>query len=65
MTATTFSTEKKKGGAYQLTSTAVTALQAVSTATTVNEVLDILSTVTKDQHVVTPNSIGYATSVQS
>ena len=63
MTATTFSTEKKKGGSYQLTSTAVTALQAVTTATTVNDVLDILSTVTKDQHVVAPNQIGKATSV--
>jgi hypothetical protein len=65
MTATTFSTEKKKGGAYQLTTTAVTALQGVGTATTVSEVLDILSTVTKDQHVVAPNQIGKASSVLS
>ncbi len=62
MTATTFSTEKKKGGSYQLTTDAVTALQGVGTATTVSEVLDILSTVTKDQHVVAPGQIGYATS---
>jgi hypothetical protein len=62
MTATTFSTEKKKGGAYQLTTTAVTALQGVDTSTTVSEVLAILSTVTKDQHVVAPNQIGKASS---
>ncbi len=62
MTATTFSTEKKKGGAYTLTSAAVTALGNLTTANTINEVLDILSTVTKDQHVVAANQIGKATS---
>ena len=41
--ASTFSTEKKKGGSYALTSAAVTALAAVTTASTVSDVLDILS----------------------
>ena len=63
--ATTFSTERKKGGSYALTSAAVTALTAVTTTTTVADVLAILSTVTADQHVVTGNSIGGATSVQN
>ena len=60
--ATTFSTERKKGGDYVLTSDAVTALAAVTTATTVREVLDVLSTVTKDSHVVAQGSIGKASS---
>ena len=58
--ASTFSTERKNGGSYVLTSTAVTALAAVTTATTVSQVLAILSTVTKDSHVVTATSIGKA-----
>ena len=61
--ASTFSTEKKKGGSYALTADAVTALGALTTASTVNDVLDILSTVTKDSHVVDAGQIGYATSV--
>lgn len=61
--ASTFSTEKKKGGSYALTADAVTALGALTTASTVNDVLDILSTVTKDSHEVAPGQIGYATSV--
>ena len=61
--ASTFSTERKKGGSYVLTATAVTALGAVTTASTVSDVLAILSTVTKDSHAVTANSIGKATSV--
>lgn len=65
MTATTFSTEKKKGGAYALTSAAVTALGLLSTSSTVSDVLDILSTVTKDQHVVAANQIGKASSTLS
>jgi hypothetical protein len=60
--ATTFSTERKKGGSYVLTSAAVTALSAVTTATTVSEVLAILSTVTHDSHVVAANQIGLASS---
>ena len=63
--ASTFSTEKKKGGSYALTSAAVTALGALTTASTVNDVLDILSTVTKDSHEVAPNQIGKASSVLS
>ena len=61
--ASTFSTEKKKGGSYALTADAVTALGALTTASTVNDVLDILSTVTKESHVVDAGQIGYATSV--
>ena len=61
--ASTFSTEKKKGGSYTLTSTAVTALGALTATSTVNDVLDILSTVTKDQHEVDDGQIGKATSV--
>ena len=60
--ASTFSTERKKGGSYALTADAVTALTAVTTANTVADVLAILSTVTKDSHVVAPNQIGGATS---
>ena len=63
--ATTFSTERKKGGDYVLTSAAVTALGAVTTATTVREVLAILSEVTKDSHVVAANQIGKASSVEN
>lgn len=58
--ATTFSTERKKGGSYVLTADAVTALAAVTTATTVADVLAVLSTVTKDSHVVSATSFGKA-----
>ena len=61
--ASTFSTEKKKGGSYVLTSTAVTALGALTTASTISDALDILSTVTKDSHEVDDNQIGKASSV--
>ena len=60
-----FSTEKKKGGSYVLTSAAVTALGSVSTSTKVSEVLDILSEVVKASHVVAPNQIGKATSEEN
>ena len=60
-----FSTEKKKGGAYALTSAAVTALGAVTTSSTVSDVLDILSEVVKDSHVVTSTGIGKASHVDS
>ena len=63
--ASTFSTERKKGGSYVLTSTAVTALAAVTTSTTVSEVLAILSEVTHASHEVAPNQIGKASSVLS
>lgn len=58
--ATTFSTERKKGGAYTLTADAVAALAAVTTATTVSDVLAVLSTVTKDAHAVSATSFGKA-----
>ena len=61
--ATTFSSERKKGGSYVLTSAAVTALAAVDTTTTVREVLAVLSEVTHASHVVAPGQIGKASSV--
>ena len=61
--STVFSTEKKKGGSYALTSAAVTALGALTTSSTINDVLDILSTVVKDSHVVGNQSIGKARSI--
>jgi len=60
-----FSTEKKKGGAYVLTSDAVTALGAVTTSSTVSDVLDILSQVVHDSHVVSASGIGKASHVDS
>lgn len=60
--ASTFSTEKKKGGSYALSAAAVTALGTLTTSSTVSDVLDILSTVTAVQHTVATNQIGYATS---
>ena len=63
--STVFSTEKKKGGSYKLTSTAVTALGSVTTSSSISDVLDILSEVVKDSHVVAPNQIGKATSEEN
>ena len=60
--STVFSTEKKKGGNYKLTATAVSALAGLSTSNDISDVLDILSTVVKDSHVVLQNQIGNATS---
>ena len=65
MKSTVWSTEKKKGGAYPLDATAVTALSAVTTATTINEVMDILSEVVKASHVVSAGGIGNATRVDA
>ena len=59
----TFSLDKYERGSAPLTAAAVTALGAVTTATTVAEVLDILSTVTKADYVVADDSMGRATSV--
>ena len=56
--ASTFSTEKKKGGSYNLRSADVTALAALTTDNTVADVLDILSTITKGSHEVAPGQIG-------
>ena len=61
----TFSTERKKGGSYKLDATAVAALGALTTASTVSDVLAICSQVTKDLHEVAPNQIGFATSVEA
>ena len=63
--ASTFSTERKKGASYKLTSAAVTALAAVDETTTVREVLAILSEVTHASHAVDSDSIGKASSVLS
>lgn len=63
--ASTFSTEKKKGGSYALTSNAITALSTLTTSNTVSDVLDILSTVTKDGHKVASGQIGKASSALS
>ena len=63
--ATTFSTERKKGASYTLTTAAVTALAAVDETTTVREVLAILSEVTHASHVVDAGQIGKASSVLS
>ena len=63
--ATTFSTERKKGGSYTLTTAAVSALAAVDETTTVREVLAILSEVTHASHAVGAASIGKASSVLS
>ena len=60
--ASTFSTERKKGGIYALDATAVAALGALTTDNTVADALAILSTVTRDGHVVAANQIGFATS---
>ena len=58
--ASTFTTERKKGGGYALTAEAVTALTAMTSANTVADVLAVLSTVTKDSHVVGATSFGKA-----
>jgi len=63
--ASTFSPDKHNGGSYKLTAAAVTACSGLSQSNTVADVLNILSTVTADKHVVTNSSIGFATSVQS
>ena len=63
--ASTFAPQKHLGGSYNLTSAAVTSLGLLTASSTVNDVLQILSTVTAAQHAVGDNSIGYATSVQN
>ena len=63
--ASTFSSERKKGGSYTLTAAAVTALGGLTTASTVSEVLAILSEVTHASHAVAPGQIGKASSVLS
>ena len=65
MPATTFSTEKKKGGSYKLDATAVTALGALDTTNDISDVLDVLSALTARAHTVAAGQIGKATSVLS
>ena len=60
--ATVFSLEKKLGGAYVLDATADAALAALTTSSTVSDVLDILSENVKRGHVVAANQIGKASS---
>ena len=60
-----FSTEKKKGGNYNLTAGAVTVLAGLTTSNTVSDVLDVLSTVVEDSHPVSANPIGKAESVST
>lgn len=63
--ATTFSTERKKGGNYAIGSAGVTALGNLTSTSTVADVLAICSTITRTGHVVGANSIGGATSTQN
>ena len=60
-----FSTEKKKGGSYTLGNPAVNKLILLGANNTVSDVLDILSEVVRDSHVVAPNQIGKATSEEN
>lgn len=63
--ATTFATAKPLGATYNLTAAAVTSLGALTAASTVADALQVLSTVTKAQHEVDTNQIGYATSTEA
>ena len=63
--ASTFSTEKKKGGAYILDATCRTALAALGSTSTTSDALDLLSANQKRAHVVAANQIGLATSVET
>ena len=57
--ATGWSTEKKKGGS------APVAASDFASVTTVSEALDVCSEAWKAEHVVAPNQIGKATSVEN
>ena len=59
----TFAPQKHLGGSYLLNSAALTSLAALTSSSTVDDVLGILSVVTEAQHEVTSDSIGFATSV--
>lgn len=61
----TFSLAKKLAASATLDATAVAALAAVDTDTTVVEVLDILSAAVRASHVVTSDSIGRATTSEA
>lgn len=58
-----FSTEKKKGGNYPLGANGVTLLSGLTAASTVADVLDVLSTIVRDGHVVGADITGFAESV--
>jgi hypothetical protein len=63
--STVFSTEKKKGGAYVLDATCLTALGALGATATASDALDLLSANQKRAHVVSANQIGKASSVEN
>ena len=63
--ASVFSTEKKKCGSTKIDATADTALAGITTASTVADVLDILSECVHRGRAVSENSIGRATSVDN
>ena len=63
--ASVFSTEKKKCGSTKIDATADTALAGITTASTVADVLDILSACVARGRAVSDNSIGRATSVDN
>lgn len=63
--ASVFSTEKKKCGSTKIDATADTALAGITTASTVADVLDILSACVARGRAVTSNSIGLAQSVDN
>jgi len=63
--ASSFSTEKKKGGKSKLAAAQVSALTALTTNNTVSDALDILSNVVAKRNTVEPNRIGLASSVEN
>lgn len=63
-TPSTFSLDRNKRGSAPLGSAGATALGALTATSTVEEVLAILSSVTKEAYVVAPNQTGLATSVE-
>ena len=63
--ASVFSTEKKKCGSTPIDATADSALAAITTSSTVADVLDILSACVARGRAVTDSSIGKASSVDN
>lgn len=63
--ASMFSTDRFKGGGVSIDETAEVALNLISTASTVADVLQILSDCVARSHEVGPNQIGLATSVEA
>lgn len=60
--ASLFSLEKKWGGNYKLDSTADTALAGLTTSSTINDVLDILSALVERRRAVDRDTIGTSSS---